>query len=113
MTHSRRTHVHFSKHFVPLAAHGEVLLLQHDTPQFDQTKQYLTPLITDALTRFALSETGLRELRDALLADVSIAAHRFLSDPQNLTGEYTFSVYFTWYIKKRIAAVSTQRRNDR
>jgi hypothetical protein len=91
-----------SNTFVPRLREEELALLQGDTPDFQDTQAYLTPLIEGALALFAFSETDYRSLREELLSTVPIAARRFLENPKNLAASYKFSTYFTWYISQAV-----------
>jgi len=90
------------KNFAPLEREEEQRLLASDDFEFEKTRRYLAPLITDALTLFSFSQTDYESLRKELLSTVPIAAKRFLENPANLTAAYKFSTYFTWYISQAI-----------
>jgi hypothetical protein len=76
-------------------------LLVADNVSFDNTTDYIYPLIEKALLKIkdnqdkSIHEKNLKEL-------IPVAAKRFLSNPDNIRKEVKFSVYFTWYINKEI-----------
>jgi hypothetical protein len=88
--------------FESLSINEELALLNRDTPGFPHTQAYLEPLIESILDRCGLTGLQREKSRRLLLDDVVLAAGRFLSDPKNLSGEYKFSTYFTWYVGERL-----------
>ena len=97
--------------FTRASREEELLLVTSAEPTFSKLKQYLAPLITDALGRFELTEEQRQMLSTQLDEDVTLAAQRFLSDNVNRR-EYSFSVYFTWYIEQRINHLPYLKRKE-
>ena len=89
------------KRFKPLSKEDEITLLTSDDTDFSSTQLYLMPLIVQAIGRMTLSDKEAQRIRNALLADIPVAAHRFLRSRTEATA-YRFATYFTWYIQKRI-----------
>jgi hypothetical protein len=87
--------------FTPLSRREEIILLLSDDHDFTSTQLYLMPLIVQAVNRLTLSDRNSRQFRNALLADVSVAAQRFLRSRSDKT-TYRFATYFTWYIQERV-----------
>ncbi len=85
--------------FIPKLASEEFLLVTSDDSDYSQTKEYLLPLI-----RQALKEHGgdsIEALEGLLLSDVPVAARRFIANHHQTPG-YKFSTYFSWYISQRL-----------
>ena len=79
------------------------MLLLHDTANFSRTQHYLEPLIDDALSKFEFTSAQQRSLRRELLADIAVAARRFLNSSKSTEADYKFCTYFSWYIAQRIS----------
>jgi hypothetical protein len=87
--------------FKSLSRKEEIILLLSDDRDFTSTQLYLMPLISQAVNRMSISDRQAQQLRNTLLADVSVAARRFLRSRTRKT-TYRFAAYFTWYIQERV-----------
>lgn len=79
----------------------ERALLRDPTGDFNELKEYLSPLIQQAVDRARLDREVAYQLKEEILSDVAIAVRNFLSHDRDKE-EAPFSVYFTWYIAQRI-----------
>ncbi|MBU4224022.1 hypothetical protein KJ934_02275 [Patescibacteria group bacterium] len=99
-----------NKKFQPKSKEEEIEILIKDDSIFSNTKKYISPLISNALDYFILSEEKRSKLYVEILGDVPIAAERYLSSKKNIDASYKFSVYFAWYVAQHINAVKGLKR---
>lgn len=88
--------------FRPKSKREELELLRNDDVELTATTRYLSPLVDDALDRFAFTTTDRAALRAELLRSVAVAVEKYITHPNNLIAPYTFATYFTWYVSRGI-----------
>ena len=99
--------------FIPLSREEEIALLRSDDKNFNATRKYLADLITSSLNHFVFSAEEQTQLYQQLLDDVPVAAERFLRNQDPANANYTFAIYFTWYISERLNKLrKLKRRTD-
>lgn len=91
--------------FKALDRDWEIALITSDDDHFARTRTYLAPLIANAAKRVTDPAERHRVLIE-LDRLVAVAAQRFLANPKNLSENYKFSTYFTWYIAQVVNDVS-------
>jgi hypothetical protein len=89
-----------TRRFNALTRDQEIALLRGDDNSFSATQLYLMPLIHQAVKRMELRKEESQRLASTLLADVPVAASRFLRSLSR-SAAYSFATYFTWYIHER------------
>ncbi len=94
--------VRLKKDFIPKSREEEILILQKDTENFDNTAEYLKPLIKTALSLFDMENNVYEMLYGKLLQDVKLAAKMFLGHDDSMSASYGFYLYYSWYISSEI-----------
>ncbi|MCX6735572.1 MAG: hypothetical protein NTZ13_00640 [Candidatus Parcubacteria bacterium] len=94
--------VRLKKDFIPKLREEEILTLQKDTEDFDNTVEYLKPLIKIALSLFEMENDVYEILYSKLLEDVKLAAKMFLGHEESMNASYGFYLYYSWYISSEI-----------
>lgn len=89
----------------------EFEMILSDKGDFKTIRQYLDPLIRNALQKkkFGFADEIKERLHKEIINDIPIAVERFIGNKNPTEKNIQFSVYFAWYIAQRINAELNKR----
>jgi hypothetical protein len=92
--------------FEPKTPQEELDMILFDKGDFQSIKEYLEPLIADALDekKLGFDEETKNRLHGQIAADIPVALGTFFTDKEAKDKNMSFSIYFTQYITERINA---------
>lgn len=85
----------------PQSREYELELLKASAPEFERLREYLEPYLRRILDTFECTQETYDQLYYGLVADIKIAAEKYLT---HRTGkeDYKFSSYYSWFVGERL-----------
>lgn len=96
-----------STFFEPETLEAEQRMLRTDDASFSATRTYIERYILQVLSHFSGDESEKSQALANLLAQIPIAAQRYLENREN--PDFKFSTYFGWYISEELKKYTWER----